>query len=159
MLTRSENWLLFSTASFQPLCKYQLQFVSRWGNTITAGLKNRTYNGTFNKSEANYETHDCVRLRAWLHIWGEGDLVSSSLAVSRMTRHNLSVSFFCFRGFKQILRRNMTSRTRLRSCRYKFNFRILHRSLGCVSIPRCVGLFGRKSTCVNTIICYWLICY
>ena len=44
--------------------------VSRWGNTFTAGLKNRTYNGTFNKSEANYETHDCVRLRAWLHIWG-----------------------------------------------------------------------------------------
>ena len=52
----------------------------RRGNTITAGLKNRTYNGTFNKSEASYETHECVRLRAWLHIWG-GDLVSSSLAV------------------------------------------------------------------------------
>ena len=37
---------------------------------------------------------------------------------------HLSVSFFCFRWFKQILRRNITSRTRLRSCRYKFNFKI-----------------------------------
>ena len=57
LLTRSENCLLFSTASFQPLCKYQLQFVRK------------------------------------------------------------------FLLFSRVFRRNMTSRTRLRSCRYKFNFK------------------------------------
>ena len=30
LITRSENWLLFSTASFQPLCKYHLEFIRKF---------------------------------------------------------------------------------------------------------------------------------